>query len=146
MGLYNEAHEQITKTIELEPSWAIAHVRLGENYLRQGLYSEAIPHLERAQTLEDWGLGSLGYAYAKSGRIEDARGVLESMDTRYVTPLERAAVYAGLGEVDALFESLDQAYDERVGGLALLRAAPWTKDVEQDPRFAELMRRVGLEE
>ena len=65
--------------------------------------SEAISHLEKAVELDDtpYGLGNLGHAYAKSGRVDEAHAVLERLEelanSRYVAPLERANVYAGLG-------------------------------------------------
>ena len=102
--------------------------------------------------LEDspYRIGWLGHAYAKSGCVDEAHSVLERLDelaeTRYVAPLERAAVYARLGDLDKFFEWLDRAYEGRASDMPFLRVSPWVEDVEQDPRFAELLRRVGLEE
>ena len=151
-GRYEEAHEHLRKTSELDPAWALAHLFVGANYAQQGLFSEAVPHYEQAVTLDDspYGIGFLGQAYAKSGRVDEAHTVLERLDglaeTRYVSPLQRAAVYAGLGDPDRFFEQMERAYEERTSELPLLRIFPWVEDVEQDPRFAELLRRVGLEE
>ena len=151
-GRYEEAHEQLRKTLELDPAWAYAHRIVGQNYARQGLYSEAVPHYEQAVMLDDspYRTGLLGQAYAESGRVAEAHGVLARLDelaeTRYVSPLERAAVYAGLGDLDKFFEWLERAYEGRASDMPFLRVSPWGEDVEQDPRFAELLRRVGLEE
>ena len=151
-GRYEEAHEQLRKTLELDPALAYAHRIVGRNYARQGLYSEAVPHYEQAVMLDDspYRTGLLGQAYAESGRVAEAHGVLARLDelaeTRYVSPLERAAVYAGLGDLDKFFEWLERAYEGRASDMPFLRVSPWGEDVEQDPRFAELLRRVGLEE
>ena len=151
-GRYEEAHEQLRKTSELDPAWAYAHRAVGGNYARQGLYSEAVPHYEQAMMLENspYRIGWLGHAYAKSGRVAEAHGVLARLDelaeTRYVSPLERAAVYAGLGDLDKFFEWLERAYEGRASDMPFVRNFPGVEDVEQDPRFAELLRRVGLEE
>jgi tetratricopeptide (TPR) repeat protein len=116
------------------------------------LFSEAIPHYEKGIELDDsqFGLGSLGHAYAKSGRVDEAHAVLERLDelanSRYVAPTEKAYVYAGLGDLDRSFEWLEKAYDERSGDLPFARAFPIGKDLEHDPRFSDLMRRIGLEE
>ena len=75
-----------------------------------------------------------------------SRGMDELAETRYVSPLDRAGVYAGLGDLDKFFEWMERAYDERASDLPLVRNFPWVEDVERDPRFAELLRRVGLEE
>ena len=82
--------------------------------------------------------------------VNEAHSVLERLDelakTRYVSPLERAGVYAGLGDLDRSFEWMERAYEERTSELPLLRLYPWGEDVDQDPRYTELLRRVGLEE
>ena len=151
-GRHQGADEQLRKTLELDPSWALGHMRLGQNFELPGLFSEAIPHYEKGVELADspYGLGNLGHAYAKSGRVDDAYAVLERLEelaqSRYVAPIERANVYAGLGDLDSCFEWLEKAYDERSGLLPFERVLPVGKDIEHDPRFSDLMRRVGLEE
>jgi tetratricopeptide (TPR) repeat protein len=125
---------------------------LGENYELRGLFSEAIPHYEKAVELDEtpYVLGNLGHAYAKSGRVDEAHVVLERLEelskSSYVSPIERAYVYAGLGDLDNCFEWLEKAYDERSGLLPFARVFPIGKDIEQDPRFSDLMGRIGLEE
>jgi tetratricopeptide (TPR) repeat protein len=151
-GRHEEGVEQLRKTVELDPRWALGHLRLGQHYDLRGLFSEAIPHYEKAFELDDspYGLGGLGHAYAKSGRVDEAHAVLERLDelanSRYVAPLERAYVYAGLGDLDKSFEWLEKAYDERASNLLFARVLPIRKDIEHDPRFSDLMRRMGLEE
>ena len=151
-GRHEEGAEQLRRTLELDPSWALGHLRLGQNYELRGLFSEAIPHLEKAVELDNtpYGLGNLGHAYAKSGRVDEAHAVLERLEelanSRYVAPLERANVYAGLGDLDRSFEWLEKAYDERSSNLLLAHFSPIGKDIEHDPRFSDLMRRIGLED
>ena len=69
-----------------------------------------------------------------------------SNGTQNFSPLERAAVYAGLGDLDGFFEWVERAYEERASDVPLLRNLAWVEDVERDPRFTELLRRIGLEE
>ena len=151
-GRHEEGAEQFRKTLELDPSWALGHMFLGQNYELRGLFSEAIPHYEKAMELADtpYGLGDLGHAYAKLGRVDEAHAVLERLEelskSRYVAPLERAYVYAGLGDLDRSFEWLEKAYDERSSNLLWARVLPIGKDIEHDPRFSDLIRRIGLEE
>ena len=108
-GHLEEGAEQLRQTLELDPSWALGHMWLGQNYELRGLFSEAIPHYEKAVELDDtpFGLGNLGHAYAKSGRVDEAHAVLERLEelanSRYVAPLERVSVYAGLGDLDKSF-------------------------------------------
>ncbi|GMR22052.1 MAG: serine/threonine-protein kinase [Acidobacteriota bacterium] len=151
-GRHEEGDEQLRKMLEFDPSWAIGYMRLGQNYERRGWFSEAIPLYEKQAELDDtlYGLGNLGHAYAKSGRVDEAHAVLERLEemskSRYVAPIESAYVYAGLGELDHCFEWLEKAYDERSGNLLLARVWPMGQDIEHDPRFADLMRRIGVEE
>jgi len=151
-GRLEEGAEELRKSLELDPNWALGHLGLGRNYELRGLFSEAIPHYEKAFELDDssYGLGDLGHAYGKSGRVNEAHAVLERLEemakSRYVAPLERAYVYAGLGNLDRSFEWLEKAYEEREGNLLFARVFPIGKDIEHDPRFSDLMRRIGLEE
>ncbi|GMR22053.1 MAG: serine/threonine-protein kinase [Acidobacteriota bacterium] len=152
-GRNEEADEQFRKTLELNPSWALGYLRLGHHHELQGSFDKAILAYERAVELSSQGvvgLGHLGHAYAKAGRIDEAQRVLERLDelveTRYVASFERASVYAGLGDMDNFFEWMEKAYQERPFQLPLVRAFPFVEDVEQDPRFAELLKRIGLEE
>lgn len=152
---HQEAERQFEKTLELDPSWPLVHLWRAQNYELQGLFSEAIPHYETSVALDEasfaapFALGSLGHAYAKSGRIEEARAVLEQLDelaeSRYVRPYERAVVYAGLGDLELCFEWLERAYEERSTEMPFLAVLPIRADIENDPRFAELVRRLGLE-
>jgi serine/threonine protein kinase/tetratricopeptide (TPR) repeat protein len=126
-GRYEESEEQFRTTLELDPNWALGYLRLGMNYGLQGRHTEAVSPLEKAVELSGSriALGELGHAYAKSGRVREARAVLERLEelerTTYISPLEFAAVYAGLGDLDAAFEWLDRAYEERTSQLIVLR-------------------------
>ena len=150
-GQYEDGVEQLDKTLELQPDWAWAHVGLGHSYELQGLYAEAIPHYEKASELSGapFGLGFLGHAYAKSGRLDDAHAILQRLEAlsrkQYLSPVETAYVHAGLGDLDATFEWLEKAHDERASALVWVFTFPISLDLAADPRFSDLKRRVGLE-
>ena len=101
-GRHEDARQQFRRTLELDSGWAIGHLWLGQHYMLSGSFNEAIPHLERAAELSDapFGLGELGLAYARSGRVDEAHALVERLnelaESRYVPPLEWASVYAGL--------------------------------------------------
>ena len=115
------------------------------------MHPEALAEYEKAVELTEGrvALGWLGHAYAKSGRVDDADAVLERLEdlgrTNYVSPLVMARVHAGLGDLDSAFEWLDRAYEERSSQLILLRTVPIATDLDQDPRYSDLLRRIGLE-
>lgn len=151
-GRHDEGLRQQQRTLELDSTWAIGHQWLGENYLLRDEVEEAIEHLERADALSDvpFGLGHLGLAYALAGRTDDAHATLARLqqfadEGRHVPHVEWAAIYAGLGDVDASIEWLEKAYTDRVSNLALNRFRASSKIIENDPRFTELFRRIGLD-
>ena len=150
-GRYVESEEQFRKTLELDPNWALGYYRLGMNYGLQGRYAEAVSVYEKAVELSGGrvALGHLGHAYAKSRRVREARAVLDRLEelerTIYISPIDFADVYAGLGDLDTAFEWLDRAYEERTSQLTVLRTFPSSMDLAPDPRFSDLMRRIGLE-
>ena len=92
-GRHEEGADQIRKTLELDPSWAVGHMFLGQNYELRALFSEAIPHYEKMRSeLDDtpYGLGNLGHAYAKSGRVDEAHAVLERLGRAGEISIRRA--------------------------------------------------------
>ncbi len=90
----------------------------------------------------------LGWIYALAGRRGNTRkviGQLKKLESRAdVDHCYVAVVYAGLGEKDRTFEALERAYAQRSGSLALLNADPFFKDMRSDPRYGDLLRRIGL--
>ena len=93
---------------------------------------------------------SLGLAYVLSGKSGEARKILEELTQRskrkYLSPSVIAVLHAALGERDQAFALLDKAYDERDTLLILLEVEPMFDPLRSDPRFADLVRRVGFPE
>lgn len=114
-------------------------------------YDQAIQQFERAEGLGKTsakGRGFLGYACARVGRVDDARRMLEwlkNVDLR-ATPFYAAAVHAALGETDQAFECLDRLYESGDGRIAHLKFHNALDPLRSDPRFAVLLKRVGLPE
>jgi Flp pilus assembly protein TadD len=137
----------------MDSGFVSAHQDLGWAYTQKRNYGEAIAEFQKAISLEKdnaFSLMGLGFTYAVSGQREDARrilGQLNELSKRfYVPPTYIAAVHAGLGDKDQAFQWLEKAYRERDEGLIYLNvAAPWG-NLRSDPRFASLVRRVGLPE
>ena len=90
----------------------------------------------------------LGLAYGLAGRKADALKILNELlelnKTRYVTPAALVNVYIGLGDKEQAFVWLEKAYEERSNYLAWLKVFPILDPIRSDPRFADLVRRVGL--
>jgi serine/threonine protein kinase/Tfp pilus assembly protein PilF len=148
---YDQAIAQCLKTLEMAPDFSIGHWILGRVYEQQSQFEKALAELEKAVALSGsnpFVLGSLGHAYAVSGNTGEARKVLEElMETstrRYVSPYSIATIYAGCGEKDLAFRWLERAYEERSGWLAWLKPEPVSDPLREDPRFGDLLRRIGV--
>jgi TolB-like protein/class 3 adenylate cyclase/Flp pilus assembly protein TadD len=148
---YDQAVDQAHRTLAMDPKFARAHWLLGVVYLQQGMNEEAIAELQAARQLEDSQrvIAQLGYAYAVSGRMSDAQKALTDLNElsqrHYVDPYWIALIYTGLGDKDRAFEWLGRAYEERSSWLTSLKVDPQWDGVRSDPRFAELLKKVGLE-
>jgi tetratricopeptide (TPR) repeat protein len=115
-----------------------------------GKYPEAIAQLQRALAWKDQKdalvLGALGHAFARGGQRQEALHVvdeLKQMGSR-VTPFGLIWAYAGLGDNDNAFALLEQAYGERRDRMVWLNVDPLLDPIRSDPRFDDLVRRVGL--
>jgi len=93
-------------------------------------------------------LAELGHAYAVAGKRSEAHKVLAQLEElskqRNVSPSDMAAIYTGLGEKDQAFAWLRKACEERAGGVTTLKVNPKFDGLRSDPRFADLLRRIGL--
>ena len=151
-GRDDPAIEQLRKTLEIDPNFARAHYYLGIAYVRKGAFGEAIAEFQRATTLSPnitQYKGGLGHAYARAGKSAEARKLLselkEQSKRRYVSWLDFATIYAGLGEKDQAFACLEQAYEQRDTKLFISGYGnPLLDPLRPDPRFEDLLRRIGL--
>ena len=149
---YDEALRQVQQTLELDDHFAPAHQTLGWVYLHGGKQNEAIREFQNALGLSgaadtDIQL-DLGFAYAVSGKQEEARKILvklEQMHQQGVAPSASVAVlYGALGESTEAFAWLEKAYEERDPQLTYLKAGRRFEPLRKDPRFGQFVRRVGL--
>lgn len=118
-------------------------------YCQKSLHDDAIKVLENLSTInKSYAESLLGYAYAKVGRVDEARHILDEMEVRshteHLPPQERAIVYIGLGDNDAAFYWLEESYKERFGSIIGLTSDPFFDSIKSDPRFAVLARKVNL--
>ena len=149
---YDHAIEQYQKSLEMDPGFGVAHMFMGTAYVQQGRYAEGIAELLKAIKLSGGGVGMnglLGHAYARAGDKEAALRMIAELTQqpagKYVSPYNLALIYAGLGETDKTLELLDEACEHRSLFLAWLNVEPMFESVRSDPRFAELVKRIGLQ-
>jgi serine/threonine protein kinase/Tfp pilus assembly protein PilF len=152
---YDEAIEQYQKTLELDPNFPPPHAWLPAAYEQKGMYDKAIAEFKdlipQKDTIWLMAFATVGHIYAVSGKKDEAQAVLNQLKERsaqeYVPAYGIALVYAGLGEKDQAFAWLEKAYEERAFAIpqGLTRDPRWD-NLRSDPRFAELVKRIGLPE
>jgi TolB-like protein/Flp pilus assembly protein TadD len=145
------ALEQARKTFDLGPNHITARVWLANVYESLGMYSEAIALSEESlknHQSDQYFLLYTGYAYAKTGRPEKAEEAIKRLrdieKTEPVDPYSFAVVYVGLGDKDKAFVELEKSFSERGYYVPLLSVDPLMDPLRDDPRFADLIKRVGL--
>jgi TolB-like protein/DNA-binding winged helix-turn-helix (wHTH) protein/Tfp pilus assembly protein PilF len=146
---YDESIQQSRKTIELDPNFGLAHNHLAQAYLQQHRNDEAVAELKKAVQLSGGSptcVANLARAYAAIGKRTEAQELLADLKKRsspgYSHGTEIAVIYAALGDKDQAMTWLEKGYEERFNPGVLLR--PGFDSLRPDPRFNDLVRRVGL--
>ena len=148
---FGRAIEQAHHTLEMDANFAISYAVLGEVYLAKGMYRECLSPLEKYSALSRrsaTSLAFLGYSYARLGERKEALRIIDELKAAskqsLVPALFVALVYAGLEDKDQAFTWLEKAHEERFNRLAYLKVEALWDPLRSDPRFADLLRRVGI--
>ncbi len=147
---YGEAIEQLQKAIDLEPNYWVSHVLLGRCYEQTGKLQEAVAQFERAREIENSipeVVAAVGHGYAVSGRKADALKIIGELQERsrkdFVPSYTIATIYTGLGMKKEALQYLEKSYDEGSFYMIHLKVEPMLDSLRSEPRFAEIVRRVG---
>ena len=138
-GHPSESIQESRKTIEMDPYFAVGHYELGQALVQEQIYGEAIPELQKAIKLSGGSAActsNLAYAYAVSGKRNEAEDILDDLKNRSNAALnapEIALIYVGLDEKDQAIAWLQKAYTERFNPSILMR--PSFDPMRADPRF-----------
>jgi len=142
---------QNARALELDPSFTIALVNIGRAYHLKGMHQEARAAFQKILALspdEPAVLALLGHEYASSGDEPQANKIIVKLEEisqqRYVPSLYIALVYTGIGDKEHAFQWLDKAYAERSEYLVYLPTEPLADPLRGDPRFDQLLKRLGL--
>ncbi|HXY51881.1 MAG TPA: tetratricopeptide repeat protein [Terriglobales bacterium] len=142
---------QNERALELDPSFAIALVNIGRAYQLKGMHQQARATFQKILALspdEPAVLALLGHVYASSGDAAQAEKIIVKLEEisrhRYVPSLYIALVYTGMGDKEQAFQWLDKAYAERSEYLVYLPTEPLADPLRGDPRFDQLLKRLGL--
>jgi tetratricopeptide (TPR) repeat protein len=147
---YPEAIAQAQRALRDDSTFSRAHFWLGLAYEQTDRLPEAIRELQAtirwagADSVPVY-LAALGHAYAVAGQPDEARRLIEELKTRpYVSPVDIAMIYGGLGERNRAFDWLERAFAGRAYGLVFLATDPRFDPLRSDPRYTVLVRKVGL--
>ena len=145
------AFQEAKKLIELDPTLPIGHWTLGILYRASGRYEEAIAEEEKAVELSRRAslyVSELGACYAAAGKKARALELLKEVEEKYnkreATGLYVAYVYVALGDKDQAFAWLEKDFQARSGRLPQIAHFPMWENLRDDPRFKDLLRRMGL--
>ncbi|MGI9069592.1 MAG: protein kinase domain-containing protein [Pyrinomonadaceae bacterium] len=150
-GQTDEALARLQKTFELDPNFYIAHMFASSAYIEKGMFAEAAAEARKTRELSgisSYATAFLGYALAKSGKQAEARAVLEELlkllTERYVSPYNIGLIYNGLNERDETLAWLERGFEKRDPRMVFLKVEPKWNNLRADPRFQDLLRRVGF--
>lgn len=150
-GRYDRASDECRKVLELQSDYFEALGCMGLIAIGEKRFADAVYWFERGFSVSGGtplGLGFLGYAYAMSGRVAQARRILGELQRiageRYVSAIVPALVHIGLSEEDEAINCLEQAADSRDALLAYAAVFPPFQSLQHAPRFQSLLGRIGL--
>jgi serine/threonine protein kinase/Flp pilus assembly protein TadD len=147
---YDRALEQIRKTIELDPSFVAAQTLLALLLARAGYFDDAVAEAQKCLSPDgsDWKCKTiLGVVYAVAGRTEEAMRIAAELENlpqlrKFTSGLPH--IYGALGDRDRALNWLEEAYQARVSNLVFVCRTPELESLQGDPRFEELLGRIGL--
>jgi tetratricopeptide (TPR) repeat protein len=150
---YEQAIRIYKDVLEMYPNYLPAHIWLGVTFEVKEMYEEAIKSYKKALSLSEGrsylAKGFLGSAYALSGNIKKAQEILDELidlsRNRYISPLSIAGLYNSLGQKNLSFKWLEKGYEIRDHWMISLKVAPMWDGFREDPRFKDLLKRIGLE-
>ena len=148
---YDEAVKVLRRAHEIDPDHFLPHLRLGLVRLQQTRYAEAIRELKTAAKLANHStetLAALGTAYAMAGMRGAAHKIVDRLQAshaeHYVLPYNIVKIYAACCDKERALEWLERAYQEGNPDLIELNSEPLLDSLRGEPKFSELMRRIGF--
>ena len=148
---YDEAIVILQRNAPLDATSHEDQVMIGWNYTRQDRCDQAIAVLEKLPEgpFLPMKLGGLGEAYACAGRREEAQAALRELNalasTQYIPLRSFVHIYAGLGDWDRVFSDFEKSFEEHAPWLSTVMVDPRYDAIRNDPRFVDLLRRMGLQ-
>jgi tetratricopeptide (TPR) repeat protein len=149
-GRYGSASELGRETVDLDSSFAAAHLILGESYAQQGRYKQGLNELQKAAGLSGSPLyiAQVGVGRALAGEKNEALRIIRELQQvsskRYVSPYGVAQIYGALNDREQTYRWLETAYRDRAVWMSYLAVDPVFDRFRSDQRFQDLLRRLAL--
>lgn len=148
---YDAAIAQLKDTLEMDPSYELPHLVVGQAYEQKGDYTLAIPELRKAVELSHGTplmVSALAHAYARSGNRVEAEKLLAALQAKstseYVSPYYFAIVCVGLGRNEQAMDWLERAFADRSNGLVFMKVEPELDNLRTSARFTALQQKLGF--
>ena len=148
---YDRAIEKWNAVLAMDPAFSRAHL-VRNAYVEKGRFADAMADVEDYHPVDDtpWRWSELAYIYGRSGHRVQALGALRKLEQiNRRQPMDSAAIlwaHIGMGDKDQAFVWLEKAYTEHSNTLMTLKVEPGYDSLRSDPRFADLLHRVGLDQ
>jgi TolB-like protein/Tfp pilus assembly protein PilF len=147
---YDRAIEQFRAVLDMDPGFSRAGM-MTQAYVEKGLFKDALAFIESRRRLADdgpWTWATLAYVYGRAGQPVQAHRALVKLEElnrhQQLDPGPFLGAYLGMGDKELAFAWLEKAYLQHSNVLAALKVEPCYDFLRGDPRFLDLMRRVGL--
>ena len=147
---YDKAVDVSNRSLQLNTSFLTEYTYMARIYLAMGNTRAADEALNKIppEAADGMALSTRAIILASSGKRKEAQAMLAEMgkrsETQYISPFEFALVYIGLNDLDQAFVNLNKAYDDRSENLGFIRQMPYFDPIRNDPRYDELLRKIGF--
>jgi eukaryotic-like serine/threonine-protein kinase len=150
-GDLKSAVDECNRMIDLDPNFWAAHQTLAIALVKEERYAQALAEGQKSIELSNRSnasLSLLGHIYGRLRKRIEAEAVIKELQERYTKGdadgRDLAVVYAGLGDKDKAFSWIEKSFSDKSNFLAILRLEPSFESLENDPRWNDLLRRVGV--
>jgi tetratricopeptide (TPR) repeat protein len=142
---YDNGIEALNRVIEFDPDYKVAHFHLARSYLNKGMYENALSEIQKSKD-KIW----TGIIYAHMGQLDKARQILDELillsKSQDISLFDLAILYFSLGYEEQGFINLEKAYEVHELALTEIRMYPELDEITSNPRYIDLIRKMGLQD